>query len=365
MSENNQIQEISKLIASLFSQGFKPEFEKFLADKNIPFANQTDLYIQRLFNTVLNIPNVEVISYDFNGSDITVKLSGPFKSYVNVNGKDANFDDNGIATVTIKNAKVSPQDGIFLNLLVQSTPFKSEKDSSLTFDSFSKEENIGGKTFDLSYEQEDKLYKFLISKKIYNNDPSNILTAEFLDNKIIIKNTASFDIYVNEHKIEKKSKIEIPLTIKNLLNSNTTYYGFVHDWNNQQLIGGQYNSYISTDSFNSSTMQKFYELFDQTKDYNQDGLYFDKDSVLRNYNNSKINFKKPIEFRNNNPIKYYVVGGQQILSGQVTSEDLKDIAAYQCPTSLTTYLYDSTGKEKYLFNRGIGNDGFIIFDVGE
>lgn len=38
MSENNQIQEISKLIASLFSQGFKPEFEKFLADKNIPFT---------------------------------------------------------------------------------------------------------------------------------------------------------------------------------------------------------------------------------------------------------------------------------------------------------------------------------------
>lgn len=27
-------------------------------------------------------------------------------------------------------------------------------------------------------------------------------------------------------------------------------------------------------------------------------------------------------------------------------------------------LYDSTGKEKYLFNSGI-DDGFIIFDVGE
>lgn len=363
MSENNQIQEISKLIATLFSQGFKPEFEKFLADKNIPFANQTDLYIQRLFNSVLNIPNVEVISYDFNGSDITVKLSGPFKSYVNVNGKDANFDNNGIATVTIKNAKVSPQDGIFLNLLVQSTPFKSEKDSSLSFDSFSKDENIGGKTFDLSYEQEDKLYKFLVSKKIYNDNPSNIFTAEFLDNKIIVKNTAPFDIYVNDHKIEKKSKIEIPLTIKNLLNSNNTYYGYVHNWDDQQLMG-EYNSYISTDSFNSSIMQKFYELFDQTKDYNQDGLYFDKDSVLRNFSNSKINFKKPIEFKNNNPIKYYVIDGQQVLSGQVTPADLKDIAAYQCPTSLTTYLYDSTGKEKYLFNRGIDN-GFIIFDLGE
>lgn len=364
MPENNQIQEISKLIASLFSQGFKPEFEKFLADKNIPFANQTDLYIQRLFNSVLNIPNVEIISYDFNGSNITVKLSGPFKSYVNVNGKDANFDNNGIATVTIKNAKVSPQDGIFLNLLVQSTPFKSEKDSSLSFDSFSKEENIGGKTFDLSYEQEDKLYKFLVSKKIYNDDPSNILTAEILNNKIIIKNTAPFDIYVNDHKIEKKSKIEIPLTIKNLLNSNTAYYGYIHDWNNEQLTGNF--SYVMTNNINSSTMQKFNELFNQNKDYNQDGLYFDKDSVLRNYNNSKINFKKTIEFKNNNPIKYYVIDNsrQQILSGQVTPADLKDIVAYQCPTSLTTYLYDSTGKEKYLFNSGI-DDGFIIFDIGE
>lgn len=363
MSENNQIQEISKLIASLFSQGFKPEFEKFLADKNIPFANQTDLYIQRLFNTVLNIPNVEVISYDFNGSDITVKLSGPFKSYVNVNGKDANFDDNGIATVTIKNAKVSPQDGIFLNLLVQSTPFKAEKDSSLAFDSFSKDENIGSKTFDLSYEQEDKLYKFLVSKKIYNDNPSNILKAEFLNNKIIIENTAPFDIYINDRKVEKKSKIEVPLTIKNLLNSNTVYYGHVHDWDNKQLMG-DYGSQISTDGFSSSVIQKFNELFDQTRDYDQDGLYFDKDSILKNYNMSKINFKKKIEFKNNNPIKYYIFDDVYgIKSGQVTTEDLKDIVAYQS-SSLTTYLYDSTGKEKYLGNYSMSN-GFIIFDLGE
>ena len=361
MSENNQIQEISKLIASLFSQGFKPEFEKFLADKNIPFVNQTDLYIQRLFNSVLNIPNVEIISYDFNGSDITVKLSGPFKSYVNVNGKDANFDDNGIATATIKNAKVSPQDGIFLNLLVQSTPFKAEKDSSLAFDSFSTEENIGGKTFDLSYEQEDKLYKFLISKKIYNNDPSNILTAEFLNNKIIVKNTAPFDIYVNDLKIEKNSKIEIPLTIKNLLNSSTIYSGVIHDWENKQFN----ESWITTSNFDSAITQKFNESFDQAKDYDQDGLHFDKDSVLKNSNDSKINFKKTIKFKNNNPIRYYRVdnfGG--IKTGQVTPADLKDIVAYQCPSQLETYLYDSTGKKKFIENSGM-DDGFIIFDVGE
>lgn len=360
MSENNQIQEISKLIATLFSQGFKPEFEKFLADKNIPFANQTDLYIQRLFNSVLNIPNVEIISYDFNGPDITVKLSGPFKSYVNVNGKDANFDDNGI--VTVKDAKVSFQNGIFLNLLVQSTPFKAEKDSSLAFDSFSETEDIGNKTFDLSYEQEDKLYKFLISKKIYNDDATNILKAEFLDNKIIIKNTAPFDIYVNNLKIEKKAKIENPLTIKNLLNSNNVYYGYIHDWNNQQLVG-DYGSQIATNGFSSSIIQKFNELFDQTRDYDQDGLYFDKDSVLKNYNTSKINFKKKIEFKNNNPITYYIVDNFGIRSGQVTSGDLKDIVAYQS-SALTTYLYDSTGKQKYLGNFGI-NNGFIIFDLGE
>lgn len=52
-----------------------------------------------------------------------------------------------------------------------------------------------------------------------------------------------------------------------------------------------------------------------------------------------------------------------IRSGQVTSGDLKDIVAYQS-SALTTYLYDSTGKEKYLGNFGI-NNGFIIFDLGE
>lgn len=364
MPKNNQIQEISKAIAELFTQGFKPEFEKFLSNKNIPFANQTDLYIQRLFNNVLNIPNIEIISYNFNGSDITVKLSGPFKSYVNINGKDANFNDEGIATVTVKNAKVSPQNGIFLNLLVQSTPFKAEKDSSLTFDSFSKDENIGGKTFDISYEQEDKLYKFLISKKIYNDNPSNILTIEFLDNKIIVKNTALFDIYVNEHKVEKKSKIEFPLTIKNLLNSSNIYSGFIHDWNNQQLTD-EYGSYITASNLDSSIIQKFNELFNQNKDYDQDGLYFDKDSVLRNSNDSKINFKKTVEFKNNNPIRYYRVdnfGG--IRTGQVTPADLKDIVAYQCPSRLETYLYDSTGKKKFIENSGM-DDGIIIFDVGE
>lgn len=361
MPKNNQIQEISKAIAELFTQGFKPEFEKFLSDKNIPFVNQTDLYIQRLFNSVLNIPNVEIISYDFNGSDITVKLYGPFKSYVNINGKDTNFNDNGIATVTIKNAKVSPQDGIFLNLLVQSTPFKSEKDSSLAFDSFSKEENIGGKTFDLSYDEEDRLYKFLISKKIYNDNLSNILTAKFLNNKIIVKNTAPFDIYVNDLKIEKNSKIEIPLTIKNLLNSSTIYSGVIHDWENKQFN----ESWITTSNFDSAIIQKFNESFDQTKDYDQDGLYFDKDSVLKNSNDSKINFKKTIKFKNNNPIRYYRVdnfGG--IRTGQVTPADLKDIVAYQCPSQLATYLYDSTGKEKFIENSGM-DDGFIIFDIGE
>lgn len=363
MPKNNQIQEISKLIASLFSQGFKPEFEKFLADKNIPFANQTDLYIQRLFNSVLNIPNIEIISYDFNGSDITVKLSGPFKSYVNVNGKDTSFDNNGIATVTVKNAKVSSQKGIFLNLLVQSAPFKAEKDSSLAFDSFSDTEDIGSKTFDLAYEQEDKLYKFLISKKIYNDDLSNILKAEFLNNKIIVENIAPFDIYVNDHKIEKKSKIELPLTIKNLLNSNATYSGYIHDWNNQQLLD-EYSSYIMTRNFDSAVTQKFTELFDQARDYDRDGLYYDKDSALRGYNTSKINFKKTIEFKNNNPIKYHIIDHYGIKSGQVTPADLKDIVAYQCPSSLETYFYDSTGKKKYIGNFGI-NDGFIIFDVGE
>lgn len=155
----------------------------------------------------------------------------------------------------------------------------------------------------------------------------------------------------------------MPLTIKNLLNSNVTYSGYIHDWNNQQLLD-EYSSYIMTRNFDSAVTQKFTELFDQARDYDQDGLYYDKDSALRGYNTSKINFKKTIEFKNNNPIKYHIIDHYGIKSGQVTPADLKDIVAYQCPSSLETYFYDSTGKKKYIGNFGI-NDGFIIFDVGE
>lgn len=161
--------------------------------------------------------------------------------------------------------------------------------------------------------------------------------------------------------IEKNSKIEIPLTIKNLLNSSTIYSGVIHDWENKQFN----ESWITTSNFDSAITQKFNESFDQTKDYDQDGLYFDKDSVLKNSNDSKINFKKTIKFKNNNPIRYYRVdnfGG--IRTGQVTPADLKDIVAYQCPSQLETYLYDSTGKKKFIENSGM-DDGFIIFDVGE
>ena len=196
-----------------------------------------------------------------------------------------------------------------------------------------------------------------------NDDPSNILKAEILNNKIIVENTAPFDIYINNHKIEKKSKIEIQLTIKNLLNSGVTYSGYINDWDNRQLTNETYSS-PSSRNFDSLVIQKFNELFDKTRDYDQDGLYFDKDAVIRGYNVSNINLKKKLEFKNNNPIKYYIVNRYGVTSGQVTKKDLKDVVAYQCPSTLETYLYDSTGKKKFIYNGSV-EDGIIIFDVGE
>ena len=361
MPENNQIKEISKSIAELFSQGFRPEFEKFLADKNIPFANQTDLYIQRLFNTVLDIPNIKIISYDFNGSDITVKLSGPFKSYANINGRDINFDDNGIATVVVKNAKVSPQDEIFLNLFIQSTPYKSEKDTSLGFDTFSEEENIGDKVFDVSYNQEDRLYRFLESKKIYNGALENILQADFTDNKIIIKNTAPFDVYSSNIKFEKNLRKELPLTIKNLTSSFLT--DDIYDWNNK--YNENYN--IHPDGLNRAIADKLFNTLDRTKNYDQDGMYFSKNTVL-NYSNAIKNLGKTLNFNGDKPIKFYVINNvfstvRFSSSGKITKEQLKDIVAIKQNNALYINLIDSTGKE-YVHTGG-SIDGIIIFDVGE
>lgn len=361
MPENNQIKEISKSIAELFSQGFRPEFEKFLADKNIPFANQTDLYIQRLFNTVLDIPNIKIISYDFNGSDITVKLSGPFKSYANINGRDINFDDNGIATVTIKNAKVSPQDGIFLNLFIQSTPYKSEKDTSLNFDIFSGEENISDKAFDVSYDQEDRLYKFLESKKIYNGALENILQIDFIDNKIIIKNTAPFDVYSGNIKFEKNLKKELPLTIKNLINSFLN--NDIYNWTNK--IDNNYN--IHPDNLNNAIANKLSNTLDRTKNYDQDGIYFDKNIIL-DYSDEVKYLGKTLNFNGDKPIKFYVIDSfynetRFSSAGEVTKEQLKNIIAIIQAGALNIYLVDSTGKT-YIHTGG-STDGIIIFDVGE
>ena len=148
-----------------------------------------------------------------------------------------------------------------------------------------------------------------------------------------------------------------------MLNSGVTYSGSINDWDNRQLINESYSNPLTRD-FDSAVIQKFNELFDQTRDYDQDGLYFDKDAVIRDYNVSNINLKKKIEFKNNNPIKYYIVNHYGIRSGQVTSKDLKDVVAYQCPSTLETYLYDSTGKKKFIYNGSV-EDGIIIFDVGE
>lgn len=362
MSENNQIQGISKLIASLFSQGFKPEFEKFLADKNIPFVDQTDLYIRRLFNSVLNIPNVEIISYDFNGSDITVKLSGPFKSYANINGKDVNFDENGIATVVVKNAKVSPQDGIFLNLFIQSTPFKSEKDSSLAFETFSKDENIGGKIFDLAYEQEDKLYKFLVSKKLYNDITPKILRAEFTEDKIIIKNTAPFNIYVNNVKFEKNSKKEIPFSIKNLVHSFLA--GSIYDWNNKDSE----NFGVGTNEVDDEIADKLYNTLDRTRNFDQDGIYFNKDAMLDGSYEKTINFDKILNFNGDKPIKFYIIengftGIRLSSANEITKDNLKDITAIKLNGRMYLNFVDSTGKE--YIHTGSSENGILIFDLGE
>lgn len=361
MSENNQIQEISKLIASLFSQGFKPEFEKFLADKNIPFASQTDLYIRRLFNSVLNIPNIQVISYDFNGPNITVKLFGPFKSYANINGKDVNFDEDGIATVTLKNAKVDPQNEIFLNLFIQSTPYKSEKDTSLDFDTFSEEENIGSKVFDTAYDQEDKLYKFLESKKLYNDVITNILQIDFTDDKIIIKNTAPFDIYSDNIKFEKNLRKELPLTIRNLINS--FLHGNIFDWNNT----GENGFDFQPNDFNDKIIKKLSNSLDRTSNYDQDGIYFDKNIIL-DYNSDIKNLGKTLNFNGDKPIKFYVTenyyDGPRLSSvSEITKEQLKDIVAIKQSGRMYINFIDSTGKE-YIHTGG-STDGIIVFDLGE
>lgn len=96
MSENNQIQEISEYIDGVKKLIFKEVFKGVLDSKDAPFSSEVDVYLKELVNSDITDPyKIGIISLEKQGTNYVVSLSGPFKSYVEVNGVASQFNKDG------------------------------------------------------------------------------------------------------------------------------------------------------------------------------------------------------------------------------------------------------------------------------
>ncbi len=96
MSENNQIQEISSLIEETKVLLFNEILKSVLNSKNAPFSEEVAHYLKEVISDDITNPSkIGIIKMDKQGSNYIVSLSGPFKSYVEVNGVASQFNQDG------------------------------------------------------------------------------------------------------------------------------------------------------------------------------------------------------------------------------------------------------------------------------
>lgn len=96
MSENNQIQEISSLIEETKVLLFNEILKSILKSKNAPFSEEVAHYLKEVISDDITNPSkIGIVKMRKEWSNYVVSLSGPFKSYVEVNGVESKFDDNG------------------------------------------------------------------------------------------------------------------------------------------------------------------------------------------------------------------------------------------------------------------------------
>lgn len=96
MSENNQIQEISSLIEETKVLLFNEILKSILKSKNAPFSEEVAHYLKEVISDDITNPSkIGIVKMKKEGNNYIVSLSGPFKSYIEVNGIESKFDDNG------------------------------------------------------------------------------------------------------------------------------------------------------------------------------------------------------------------------------------------------------------------------------
>ena len=133
MSE--QIQNISDEILEYKNKFFFKIFSDFLREKKAPFPENVAHYLNLLFPYELIKPNeITLNSIKKENNEYIVSLTGPFDSYIEINGTSTNFNSEGKIINFNVPALNKADDIINFYLSVVNFPYKKEKPASYTND---------------------------------------------------------------------------------------------------------------------------------------------------------------------------------------------------------------------------------------
>lgn len=131
MSE--QIQNISDEILEYKNKFFFKIFSDFLREKKAPFPENVNHYLDLLFPYELIKPNeVTLNSIRKENNEYIVSLTGPFDSYIEINGTPTHFNSEGKIINFNVPALNKADDILNFYLSVVNFPYKKEKPTSYT-----------------------------------------------------------------------------------------------------------------------------------------------------------------------------------------------------------------------------------------
>lgn len=133
MSE--QIQNISDEILEYKNKFFFKIFSDFLREKKAPFPENVTHYLDLLFPYELIKPNeITLNSIRKENNEYVVSLTGPFDSYIEINGTPTHFNNEGKIINFNVPALNKADDILNFYLSVVNFPYKKEKPASYTND---------------------------------------------------------------------------------------------------------------------------------------------------------------------------------------------------------------------------------------
>lgn len=131
MSE--QIRNISEEILKYKDKFFFKILSEVLKEKKAPFPENTKYYLKLLLNNVLTDPSIiSLSSIKKENNNYIVSLTGPFDSYIEINGIPTHFNDEGKIVDFSVPALIKADDILNYYISVVNFPYKKEKPAEYT-----------------------------------------------------------------------------------------------------------------------------------------------------------------------------------------------------------------------------------------